>query len=422
MSKKMDSKAKSVWTALGVLAVGGSLVAGALSRDRVETGSASIPVANLEGMVASNSKAIDVGESDFFYQLMQLLEKEYVDPVKEDDKLAVSSVRGMVLSLSDPDSFFMDQDHFKDYLDQQAGKFKGIGAEFELKFTPEQLATIAKKDGHPDPALLIPDLIVSFVAPGGPAALAGIKPGDQVQTIDGRWVLATGPIKAFRDRQKQVTEGKLPAAALNSERAKMRDMLKTSMTPGRARELMSSGTSGPIAITVLRGGKPIESKLIKALTTVPSVQTLPNGSIALRFYSGAAQALAQAIQGKQDVTIDLRDSGDGNYQAMRETLAALAPAGSYGLLTTERNGSSLLFQIEKGASSTPKLTLVVDGSTESNAEIFALALSSKGLAKLEGEKMAGKRKVVEIVSLPGGSGYTLATGVYRPELTEEKKS
>jgi predicted metalloprotease with PDZ domain len=28
---------------------------------------------------------------------------------------------------------------------------------------------------------LIPDLVVSFVAPGGPAEKAGLKPGDQIE-------------------------------------------------------------------------------------------------------------------------------------------------------------------------------------------------------------------------------------------------
>jgi hypothetical protein len=42
-----------------------------------------------------------ISESTYFYQLAQLLEKEYVDRINDERELAIGAVRGMVNSLAD---------------------------------------------------------------------------------------------------------------------------------------------------------------------------------------------------------------------------------------------------------------------------------------------------------------------------------
>jgi C-terminal processing protease CtpA/Prc len=60
--------------------------------------------------------------------------------------------------------------------------------------------------------------------------------------------------------------------------------------------------------------------------------------------------------------------------------------------------------------------LLTDRTTCGAAEIFALALSSKGLAKLSGGEMGGDRDIYDIVELPDGTGYTLVTSRFKPGL------
>lgn len=417
----MRGASKSIIAAAGVLAISGALVFGALSRDHVETGSIGVPSVNLEGLVASNSKSPELQESDFFYQLTQLLEREYVDPVQEDDKLSTGAVRGMIASLQDPDCMFMNDKQFRLFMDSQKGVFAGIGAEYRFQFTPAQLADIAKKDDRKDPALLIPNLVVSFVAPGGPADKAGIKPGDQIETVNGRWVLASGPIKAFREQQQKVAQGKLPAKALDEARTLMRDKLKDGMTPGRAREILMDGESGKVELRYLRAGLATKVEVAKQKTEVRAVEQKPDGSYAVKFFSSVGSELKPILESKSDIVLDLRDSGAGNFEAMKETLGLLGPAGTYGEMATEKKESPKPMTVVSGSNSNRKVTLIVDGTTRGAAEIFALALSSKGVAKLQGQTMGGDRKVIQIVTLPGGSGYTLATGIYRPSRKLEAK-
>jgi len=72
-----------------------------------------------------------------------------------------------------------------------------------------------------------------------------------------------------------------------------------------------------------------------------------------------------------------------------------------------------MLTVAKGNASAPKLELLVDSTTRGAAEVFALALESRGRAKLVGSKMAGVKTVSETVQLPDGSGYVLPVGEYR---------
>ena len=110
---------------------------------------------------------------------------------------------------------------------------------------------------------------------------------------------------------------------------------------------------------------------------------------------------------------------NGDYNEMRSCLALLAPSGKYGTLSIERKDRPESLNVDKGSTTPRTITLLVDRTTSGAAEILALALSSKGKAKLTGSEMGPDRSVRQIVELPDGSGYTLVTGIYKPELEKD---
>jgi len=415
----MQSAKKVLWSTAAVLSACGALIGGALTRAKIDSGTSIAPPRGIESLMASKTKQSGVSESQFYYQLMQLLEKEYVDPVAEDSKITDGTVRAMVASLNDPSSVFMNPIAFEAFRQAELGNFQGIGAEFEFRFTKEQSDLIKKRDLRSDPALMIPDLIVTFVAPGGPAHKASLKIGDRIDRVDGRWVLSSKEIKAFRDRQQLVSRGKLPASALNSERREMRDKLKNSITPGRAKELLSIGKNGTLNISAIRGTEERKLSVSRAETIIPSVKKNEDGSITLKFYLGVGGALKDAAHEKSSLVIDLRGSGQGSFQALEEAMQALVPEGTYGILATER-GDSRTWTIRSTKSNAPQLTLLVDSSTRGNAAIFAQALAAHSNAKIVGSGMKSDDKVVQVVPIQGGAGFTLTTALYRT--TPEQKT
>src|SRR5579872_3196463 len=130
MSDIKKSVLNSTWIVAGVAAV----LMGFQTRQRTDVGAivASNSNAPISGLLASQSNDINVPAGDYFYELSQKLKQEYVEPVSDDQKLASGAIRGMVASLDDPDSIYMNKDEFNAYLNARVGKFEGIGADLEL--------------------------------------------------------------------------------------------------------------------------------------------------------------------------------------------------------------------------------------------------------------------------------------------------
>ncbi|MCY7541207.1 PDZ domain-containing protein, partial [Bacillus pumilus] len=85
----------------------------------------------------------------------------------DDDKLVDGAIKGMIESLDDPYSTYMNQEEGKSFEESISSSFEGIGAQVE------------EKDGE--------ILIVSPIK-GSPAEKAGVKPKDQIVEVNGKSV------------------------------------------------------------------------------------------------------------------------------------------------------------------------------------------------------------------------------------------
>lgn len=100
-----------------------------------------------------------------FWDVWDALEKEYVDKEKLNEKeLFYGAVKGMVAAAGDPYTSFLDPKMTREFADDLAGTFEGIGAEIGIR--SEILTIIAP----------LPDT---------PAERAGLRAGDKVYAIDG---------------------------------------------------------------------------------------------------------------------------------------------------------------------------------------------------------------------------------------------
>src|SRR5690349_12871925 len=103
--RKVSETRTSLYSGLAVFAAALSIIGGISMRDRVE-GSARISSGTSPTRVASLLD--EVPEGDYFHDMTRLLKREFVEPIHDDRKLAVGAVRGMVTSLADAKSLFMD--------------------------------------------------------------------------------------------------------------------------------------------------------------------------------------------------------------------------------------------------------------------------------------------------------------------------
>ena len=118
------------------------------------------------GKVLSNVPSYvtkDFIDTDLFWDVWEQLSTDYVDRPVDDKELFYGAVRGMVESVGDPYSIFLNPDETQLFQQELSGNFEGIGIEIGIKM--DQLTVIAP----------LPDT---------PAATAGLKAGDRILKID----------------------------------------------------------------------------------------------------------------------------------------------------------------------------------------------------------------------------------------------
>lgn len=400
----------------GALLAGGCLYGGYAARVATDYRQ-TVGQVGLGRLLVSRNSPMDVAEGDYFREVSDLLKSQYVEAVEDDKKLLAGAVRGMVVSLDDRNSMFYSPEEFKVFKRMRQGRFEGIGAwlAFEGGNIPKA-PTEEESDGQDasDSAVAkMPRLTVVSVVAGGPAAKAGLRSGDVLEELDGRWIVNGEPIAAFRRATALFRDKKISVKEINVLRTELQAKLDRSLMPLKARERLVSGTSGKANLIIVRKGARLPLTIEKAMSEVPEgVQK--NGTIALPFIDGAPALLAKAIAGKPAITIDLRSNVLGDDTTMFRCLEKLAPKGVYGS-TVAAKGTTAPLKLLTGNATPPKITLLVDRSTRGAAQIFALALTGKGLAKIGAGStaMVPDRDTTLVIQLPEGSGYTLTSGEYR---------
>lgn len=112
-----------------------------------------------------------------FWQAWDLVQQQYVDQPVDQTQLVRGAISGMLESLGDPNTGYMDPDQFRQANAPLEGEYEGIGAWVDT--TGEYLTIIS-------------------VMKGFPAEEAGLQSGDQVIAVDGEEVTGIDPNLVLR--------------------------------------------------------------------------------------------------------------------------------------------------------------------------------------------------------------------------------
>ncbi len=282
-------------------------------------------------------------------------------------QLVYGAIRGEVAALDDRYSVFFtasDLHGFTRALD--GASFGGIGV--QLAFDPATKLWRAET-----------------VFPAGPAAAAGVLPGDVLATVDG-----------------------VPLVSLAADR-------------------VTAALRGPVGSTVrlgiVRGGTPLPAPLavVRATVTPPDVieRLLPGnvGYAALRgFPLDAAAQLRAALErlsgrGATTFVLDLRGNG-GGYESAAVHVASLFIASGPVVSNQTRRGAASVSQADGHALPAAPLAVLVDGDSASGAELVAGALQDRKRGTLIGTRTFGKGVAQEMFPLPDGAAIKLTTMRY----------
>lgn len=304
-------------------------------------------------------------ELEKFSKVLQFVEDNYVEKVKAED-LVESAIKGLLAGL-DPHSSYLPPEVFREMKVETSGKFGGLGIE------------VTVKDG-----------IISVVAPidDSPAYKAGIKTGDQIIKIDGKYT-----------RNISLQE------AVNLMRGK----------PG-----------SKISISVLRKGfdKPLDFVMARESIRIQSVKSSMYGediayvrisSFMERTSDDLQKALYKLNNQKKlsGIILDLRGNPGGLLDQAVHVVNLFVEEGPV-VYTIGRDRSKKETENAQKGRNTWELPMVVlvDGSSASASEIVAGALQDYGRAVIAGQQTFGKGSVQTVIPLGDDSGLKVTIARY----------
>ena len=295
-------------------------------------------------------------------QLEGLIDERFIGEV---DRAAIedAAARAMVDALGDRWSYYLSAQEYQDYKEQMANSYVGIGITIQVT-----------EDGK--------GYLITKVNEGGPAEAAGLLPGDRMVAVAGQSVL-----------DKDTTE---------------------------TRDLVRGKPGTFVDITVVRDGEemtfPVERKQVK--TPVATAKLLDNhvGLITIvNFDSRCADETIDAIeemldQGADALIFDVRFNPGGYAKELVKVLDYLLPKGDL-FRTVNYKGDVSVDTSDAKCLEIP-MAVLVNGSSYSAAEFFAVALSEYEAAVVVGEKTCGKGYYQVTMELDDGSAVGLSIGEY----------
>ena len=293
----------------------------------------------------------------------ELLKKSYAGSAE-----SYEAIRGMLASLNDPYTRFLDPKEFKEMRIDTSGELMGVG--IQLSFDKETK-----------------ELVVVSPIEGTPASRAGVLPKDIIVTIDSK-----------------STKG---------------------MSTQDAVKLIRGPEGSEVILGIRRNGEIINIPLMRSRIEISSVSyklkiTQDQQKIGyirlMQFNANAAREMREAAKSleEQDVdgyVLDLRGNPGGLLEASIDIARQWLNEGII-VSTRTREGIRDIRRATGTAISDKPMMVLIDRGSASASEIIAGAFQDNGRAKLIGEKTYGKGLVQAVRVLSDGSGMTVTIAKY----------
>jgi carboxyl-terminal processing protease len=232
--------------------------------------------------------------------------------------------------------------------------------------------------------------LITEVAPGGPAANAGILPGDVVTSANGK-DLSSANIAT------------VSAALVGPNGSTINLTIDRGDGPRPVTVTLGPYYFPPLVSSMLPGG----IGYLRLSDFVISGTTLPDGTELLSDLDRQLDDLD--AQGAQGLILDLRNNGGGSVQTADEILGRFLPDTAPSVRESDERGHQT-FELAAGRLHARQLPMAVliNGGSASASEVTAAALRDQHRAVLVGQKSAGAVASSELLPLPSGAGVQVA--------------
>ncbi len=303
-----------------------------------------------------------------FTDVLSVVKRDYVSEV-ENKKLVEGAIKGMLATL-DPHSGYLDPDFYQDLQVQTKGEFGGLGIEITIK-----------------------DGLLVVVAPmeDSPAEKAGVRPGDIVVKIDGKYTKELSLVDAV----KKLRGPKGSPISISVSRKGVSDLLDLTIVRDNIEVRSVKGRYLEDGFGYVRVSQFMEhtaDDLKAALNAMVKQSGLPElRGLILDLRNNPGGLLAQAVRVsdmflKEGVIVYT----DGRIESQKQKF----------------------FAHGRGTEPEYPIVILVNGGSASASEIVAGALKDHGRALILGTQTFGKGSVQTITPLENGGALALTTALY----------
>jgi carboxyl-terminal processing protease len=317
------------------------------------------------GCVINLNRQVAGLDTQLLNQAWAVLSQKYVVPDNVTPvKLNQGAIRGMLESLNDPYSAYLNPEAYKLEQSDSAGSFEGIGAQVGLN-ADRQIIIIAPMESSP-------------------AEKAGIKAGDIILSVNGKSIAGLS-----------ITETVL-------------------LIRGPA------GTS--VKLQVLHEGAeaPVEIEIVRAAITTPSVKYEMRGDILYlkinSFNEQTNNELEKALEtvdlkSANGIVLDLRDNPGGLVSTVVDVASHFIPENKVVLTLRDNEGKTESISTKsKGIYTELPMVVLVNKYSASGSEVLSGALKDYQRAVVAGTVTFGKGSYDSFFQLQDGSAIYLTIG------------
>lgn len=306
------------------------------------------------------------GEFGLVRQAKDILQENTVSDIPDETFLQYGMIRGLLNTLDDPYTYFVEPAEHEVHADELAGRFGGVGIE---------LARDTDNNWR------------IYPLPDSPAVAVGIQSGDVLLMVD----------------DLKINADTLEIELLSALRGEIDD---------------------PVSLTVLRAGKRITYSIKREAIDLPSVTwyLLPEkpqfGMIQInRIAETTAEEIKTGVEtlqqeGAQAFLLDLRNNGGGLVDAGVEISRLFLTKGDILHKTLKHEEVTVLAAEEAGSLCNTTIVVLINGNTASSAEIVAGALQNLQRANLIGSPSFGKTSIQFVFDLRDGSSIHVTSGFW----------
>ncbi len=309
---------------------------------------------------------------ELFTRVLEIVRQNYVDPEKVTyEKLINSALTGMLADL-DPHCQFMQPKVFEQLQQNTGSTYDGVGITIAIRNDTLSIVTVRED---------------------GPAARAGVLPGDQILKINNILTEDVGLTEAVGLLKGKPGE----KLKLTIRRPATKELLEVEMV----REIIKQSSVNDIA-------------LLDGTLTAP--YKIGYARI-LQFSEPTADELADALdelekQGMEAFVLDMRNNPGGLLNSAIDVIGEFVPAGSLVLTTEGKPGSGEVrpyrtLAARKRREREYPVAILMNYASASGAEVVAGALQDMRRAIVVGETSFGKGSVQSIMPLDGSDGKAI---------------